>query len=125
MGRCQYQRVYTTILLVSDYITTAINLPGLTPVSPFINFSDDSTPTPSSKLQNLDNTSLTRHKYHTMVTCSGNSAGNSMEIPRKYHGNSTDKQPQNKDSLTKGYKTESRKDTREIQRKKTCLNLSN
>ena len=35
-----------------------------------------------------------------------NSAGNSMEIPRKYHGNSTDKQPQNKDSLTKGYKTE-------------------
>ena len=32
------------------------------------------------------------------------------EIPRKYNGNmtgnSTDKQPQNKDSLTKGYKTE-------------------
>jgi len=48
-----------------------------------------------------------------------------MEIPRKYHGNSTDKQPQNKDSLTKGYKTESRKDAREIQRKKTCLNLYN
>ena len=45
-----------------------------------------------------------------MVTCSGNSAGNSMEIPRKYDGNitgnSTDKQPQNKDSLTKEYKTE-------------------
>ena len=64
-----------------------------------------------------------------MVTCSGNSAGNSMEIPRKYDGNitgnSTDKQPQNKDSLTKGYKTESRKDAREIQRKKTCLNLYN
>ena len=60
-----------------------------------------------------------------MVTCSGNSAGNSMEIPRKYDGNSTDKQPQNKDSLTKGYKTESRKDAREMQRKKTCLNLSN
>ncbi len=39
-----------------------------------------------------------------------NSAGNSMEIPRKYDGNmmgnSTDKQPQNKDSLTKGHKTE-------------------
>ena len=61
----------------------------LGPVSPFINFSDDSTPTPSSKLQNLDNTSLTIHKYHTMVTCSGNSAGNSMEIPRKYDGNIT------------------------------------
>ena len=69
---------------------------------------------PYPKLQNLDNTSLTIHKYHTMVTCSGNSAGNS-----------TDKQPQNKDSLTKGYKTESRKDAREIQRKKTCLNLYN
>ena len=39
-----------------------------------------------------------------------NSAGNSTEIPRKYDGNitgnSTDKQPQNKDSLTKEYKTE-------------------
>ena len=33
-----------------------------------------------------------------------------MEIPRKYDGNmmgnSTDKQPQNKESLTKGHKTE-------------------
>ena len=28
------------------------------------------------------------------------------EISREYHGNSTDKQPQNKDSFTKGYKTE-------------------
>ena len=44
---------------------------------------------PYPKLQNLDNTPLTRHKYHTMVTCSGNSAGNSMEIPRKYDGNIT------------------------------------
>ncbi|MCS5611721.1 MAG: hypothetical protein NZ961_14985, partial [Candidatus Poribacteria bacterium] len=43
--------------------------------SPFINFSDDSTPTPLSRTTNMTE-------------------------------NSTDKQPQNKDSLTKEYKTE-------------------
>jgi len=40
---------------------------------------------------------LTRDKYYTTVTCGGNSVGNSTE-------NSLDKQKQNKDSLTKGYK---------------------
>jgi len=45
---------------------------------------------------------LTRDKYHTTVTCGGNSVGNSTE-------NSLDKQKQNKDSLTKGYKKETGK----------------
>ena len=45
--------------------------------------------TESTDEELITSPSLTRHKYHTMVTCSGNSAGNSMEIPRQYDGNIT------------------------------------
>jgi len=38
--------------------------------------------TESTDEELITSPSLTIHKYHTMVTC----GGNSLEIPRKYHG---------------------------------------